>query len=182
MDIQIFPEIKGASRPISRVLCCLILAQRSFICDVCHHTPVATYPETRADHTPRERSFPYLVLLQMGFTMPSAFTNAVRSYRTFSPLPTDSRRYLFCGTFRRLTSPRCYLASCPMEPGLSSTALRQNSSDHPADLLSTILLFIFVFFKDNFTRKRESPFINHISLEISHSTYHFNGGFNIYLF
>ena len=30
------------------------------------------------------------------------------------------RRYIFCGTFRRLTSPRRYLALYPMEPGLSS--------------------------------------------------------------
>ncbi len=46
-------------------------------------------------------------------------TSAVRSYRTISPLP-PKRRYIFCGTFRRLTPPRCYLAPCPMEPGLSS--------------------------------------------------------------
>ena len=31
-------------------------------------------------------------------------------------------RYIFCGTFRRLAPPRCYLAPCPMEPGLSSPA------------------------------------------------------------
>jgi hypothetical protein len=30
------------------------------------------------------------------------------------------RRYIFCGTFRRLTPPRRYLAPCPVEPGLSS--------------------------------------------------------------
>ncbi|GMR15674.1 MAG: hypothetical protein BMS9Abin30_1313 [Gammaproteobacteria bacterium] len=30
------------------------------------------------------------------------------------------RRYIFCCTFRRLTPPRCYLAPCPVEPGLSS--------------------------------------------------------------
>ena len=45
-------------------------------------------------------------------------TSAVRSYRTFSPLP--NWRFVFCGTFRRLTPPRCYLAPCPVEPGLSS--------------------------------------------------------------
>ena len=48
---------------------------------------------------------------------------AVRSYRTISPLPTRRggfRRCLFCGTFRRLTPPRRYLAPCPAEPGLSS--------------------------------------------------------------
>ncbi len=66
---------------------------------------------------------------------------AVRSYRTFSPLPStyprsalrpgtwalnrprvDGRRYIFCGTFRRLAPPRRYLAPCPVEPGLSSPA------------------------------------------------------------
>tara|TARA_Y100001970_G_C14191909_1_gene835895 strand:- start:1137 stop:1451 length:315 start_codon:yes stop_codon:yes gene_type:complete len=41
---------------------------------------------------------------------------AVRSYRTFSPLPTKEGGLTFCGTFRRFTSPRCYLASCPWSP------------------------------------------------------------------
>jgi len=48
---------------------------------------------------------------------------AVRSYRTFSPLPVIRRllrRFTFCCTFRRLAPPRRYLASYPMEPGLSS--------------------------------------------------------------
>ncbi len=51
-------------------------------------------------------------------------TNVVRSYRTVSPLPVPlggHRRSTLCCTFRRLTSPRHYLAPCPMEPGLSST-------------------------------------------------------------
>jgi hypothetical protein len=56
-------------------------------------------------------------------------SRAVRSYRTFSPLPppegtspTGRRRYVFCGTFRRLASPRRYLALWSVEPGLSSPA------------------------------------------------------------
>ena len=74
---------------------------------------------------PRARHmFPYLVLLQVGFTLPRCVaTRAVRSYRTISPLPhspEDQRRYIFCGTFRGLTPPRRYLAPCPPEPGLSS--------------------------------------------------------------
>jgi hypothetical protein len=59
-------------------------------------------------------------------------SGAVRSYRTFSPLPGGSKaagRYLFCGTFRNraVTSaaPRRYLAPCPMEPGLSSSGLHR---------------------------------------------------------
>ncbi len=69
---------------------------------------------------------PYLVLLRAGFTVPRAVTSrAVRSYRTFSPLPAfvnEDGRYIFCGTFHGLTPPRCYLAPCPKEPGLSSIA------------------------------------------------------------
>jgi hypothetical protein len=40
-----------------------------------------------------------------------------------TPAGAEVRRYVFCGTFRELTPPRCYLAPCPVEPGLSS-ALR----------------------------------------------------------
>ena len=79
-------------------------------------SPFGTDGELRAP-------LPYLVLLRAGFTVPRAVTSrAVRSYRTFSPLPTVSRRYIFCGTFHGLTPPRRYLAPCPKEPGLSSVA------------------------------------------------------------
>src|SRR5690606_22416793 len=68
------------------------------------------------------RLLPYLLLLQAGFAVPpSVTTGAVRSYRTFSPLPPPPsragvRRFVFCGTFRELTLPRCYLAPCPWSP------------------------------------------------------------------
>ena len=55
--------------------------------------------------------------------MPPALAGAVRSYRTFSPLPPRASggwRFVFCGTFRGLAPPRRYLAPCPVEPGLSS--------------------------------------------------------------
>src|SRR5438309_822808 len=45
---------------------------------------------------------------------------AVGSYPTFSPLPLDKGRSVFCGPFRRLAAPRRYLAVCPLELGLSS--------------------------------------------------------------
>ena len=59
---------------------------------------------------------------EWGFTIAVAVTrNAVRSYRTISPLLSKFRqRYTFCCTFRKLSPPRGYLALCPMEPGLSS--------------------------------------------------------------
>ncbi|QTS83746.1 hypothetical protein CEAn_00206 [Coxiella endosymbiont of Amblyomma nuttalli] len=42
----------------------------------------------------------------------------------FHPYCRDIRqRYTFCCTFRRLSPPRCYLALCPMEPGLSSQSI-----------------------------------------------------------
>ena len=54
---------------------------------------------------------PYLVLLRVGFTIATPVTSrAVRSYRTFSPLPDNARRFPFCCTFRGLTPPRRYLA------------------------------------------------------------------------
>ena len=65
----------------------------------------------------------YLVLLRVEFTVPRTVARrAVRSYRTLSPLPVPEghRRYTLCCTGRRLTPPRCYLAPCPMKPGLSS--------------------------------------------------------------
>ena len=48
------------------------------------------------------------------------------------------RRYIFCGTFRRLTPPRRYLAPCPVEPGLSSVC--KACSDCLADSRGFILL------------------------------------------
>ena len=41
--------IQNVSRPISRVLCSIETEWRPFICDICRHMPVATYPGTDAD-------------------------------------------------------------------------------------------------------------------------------------
>ena len=74
------------------------------------------------------------------FRAASLALRAVRSYRTFSPLPRprcrDAGRFVFCGTVRRDASrrppPACisdrtrsYAASRPMEFGLSSPGLRR---------------------------------------------------------
>jgi hypothetical protein len=79
---------------------------------------------------------PYLVLLRVGFTLPlmlpparCALTAPFHPYRTSR---RRDRRYLFCGTFRELASPRHYLAPCPAEPGLSSLAAN-GERDCPAD-------------------------------------------------
>jgi hypothetical protein len=57
---------------------------------------------------------------------------AVGSYPTISTLPVPDgspraghRRFAFCSTFRRLATPRRYLAPCPVEPGLSSASRRR---------------------------------------------------------
>src|SRR5262249_6674041 len=87
-------------------------------------------------------ALPYSVLLRVGFTVPQRVTTcAVRSYRTFSPLPAVAgRRYVFCGTFRRLAPPRRYLAPCPAEPGLSSEVC--NLSDCLADSQFVVSHFV----------------------------------------
>jgi len=56
--------------------------------------------------------------------------DAVRSYRTFSPLPTSAspfgeasaRRYIFCATVLQVAPTGRYPAHCPLEFGLSSPA------------------------------------------------------------
>jgi hypothetical protein len=48
-------------------------------------------------------------------------TGAVRSYRTFSPLPGVAGRYIFCATFLRVAPTGRYPAHCPAEFGLSSS-------------------------------------------------------------
>ena len=72
----------------------------------------------------------YLVLLQVGFTLPRLLPAARCALTTpFHPYLLR-RRYTFCCTFRRLAPPRRYLAPCPLEPGLSS---RSEPSDCLAD-------------------------------------------------
>ncbi len=48
---------------------------------------------------------------------------------TLTAVPRESRRYIFCGTFRRLAPPRRYLAPRPAEPGLSSPRVDDVGSD-----------------------------------------------------
>ena len=53
-------------------------------------TPLATYPEAWAGSP---QTLPYLVLHRVGFAeLPRSPGELVRSYRTVSPLPDDSRR------------------------------------------------------------------------------------------
>ena len=58
-----------------------------------HYVTAMLKRPTRIQREARQKDS-YLVLLQVGFTMPSSVaTDAVRSYRTLSPLPTESAVY-----------------------------------------------------------------------------------------
>ena len=79
----------------------------------------------------------YLVLLRVGFTLPHLLPDARCALTApFHPYPI-LRRFVFCGTFRRLTPPRRYLALCPLEPGLSSISrylpMAAKNSDYLVD-------------------------------------------------
>ena len=101
------------SRPVSRVLSRAIIHLRESSPTHCSDLPGSTFGTDVAASL--------FGLAPDGVYPASTVTSAaVRSYRTISPLP-HQWRYLFCGTFRGLAPPRRYLASCPMEPGLSST-------------------------------------------------------------
>ena len=101
------PHVDWACWTISRFL--YPEERQSFLWAWYYYQALATYPGI-------ERSgpllFPYLVLLRMGFTLPARITPAaVRSYRTFSPLPETGkklcfRRCVFCGTFRGIRFER----------------------------------------------------------------------------
>jgi len=116
--------------------------RRITACAPATYPKVSVHPTLKPCGSPRWRTgqvrrtvsraapfFPsYLVLLRVGFTMPPRVTGgAVRSYRTFSPLP--QRLLTPCGgifsvALAVLQPSRCnpgrYPAHCPAESGLSS--------------------------------------------------------------
>ena len=114
-------EDRKESRPISRVLSWAIIPLGRPSPCASSGLPGSTRRSGAAVLPPR---LPYLALLQVGFAVAvDVATNAVRSYRTISPLPAllpALRRFAFCCTFRGLAPPRRYLAPRPAEPGLSS--------------------------------------------------------------
>ena len=115
---------KRGSRPVSRVLSRTVIHL-----DVRHRTSQATYPGTDADHIVRKANVPLFGLApggvypavecchRRGALLPHHFNLTGTRKRAL-------RRYIFCCTGRRLTPPRCYLAPCPVEPGLSSLPQR----------------------------------------------------------
>jgi len=75
-----------------------------------------TRKRPRARHT-----LPYLVLLRVGFTLPQRVTScAVRSYRTFSPLPAEAGGIFSVALSVGSRPPGVTWHSARPEPGLSS--------------------------------------------------------------
>ena len=79
-------ENKNWSQPISRVL-----SWTTIHLGWMSPSTSSNLPGNRASHTRSEDLSPYLVLLRVGFTLPpNVTTDAVRSYRTISPLPAET--------------------------------------------------------------------------------------------
>ena len=97
-------------------------ARRSFLWAAHYCAALATYPEVvthRAGTSPAEaRAPPLFGLAPCGVFPATAIAGgAVRSYRTFSPLPRRAAgRYVFCGTFRqrRLNAAARTLSGTPL--------------------------------------------------------------------
>ncbi len=116
------------SEPISRILSCAIIHLGHPLLDASSDLPGSLRRATCLLPLERKQSPPYLVFLRVGFTSRRMSPPcAVVSYTAFSPLPVfpivmeKHRRFVFCCTFRCLTTPGCYPAPCPMEFGLSSS-------------------------------------------------------------
>src|SRR5258707_15180990 len=95
----------------------------------------------------------------MGFTLPARITPAaVRSYRTFSPLPylqaksCKIRRYIFCDTFREVrferTPPAVSRHAALWRPDFPPEPLAEagGSGDHPSNRpITSLALFLTRF-------------------------------------
>ena len=90
----------------------------SSIWDGSRLSPLAAYPRFQRSGLDLTA---YLALLRLGVTLPRLLPTARWALTPpFHPYPKIGR-FVFCGPVRRLSTPRRYLAICPMELGLSST-------------------------------------------------------------
>ena len=122
----------GVGGAISRVLFDRLSTVRwSSLWGGCRQPPRAAYPQLERPGT--EPRCLFGLAPTGGYRATTVAGRAVGSYPTFSPLPLDRGRSVFCVTFRRLTAPRRYLAVSPMELGLSSESPNPAATrDHPA--------------------------------------------------
>jgi len=129
-------KVESACKPGSVRLA----TRQSFLSARRRHLAPATYPGT----TRAALSFPYSVLLRVGFTVPygvSPVRGALLPHLfTLTCALAGHRRFAFCCTGRQLTLPRRYLAPCPVEPGLSSTRTWRDATVRPtpAEIISGI--------------------------------------------
>ena len=98
---------------------------------ICLGQPLPAGSSDPPESTTGSRITFFSVLLRMEFTCArSVTTTAVVSYTAFPPLPPKEAVY-FCCTGLGVTSTGRYPASCPLKPGLSSSApFRLYSRDH----------------------------------------------------
>jgi hypothetical protein len=87
----------------------LVARRRPSIWTHRRRVPQAAYPQARASNplapVRPHRGAIFLALLRVGFAKPFRSPGMlVRSYRTVSPLPPRGWRFIFCGTFPRVTS------------------------------------------------------------------------------
>ena len=99
---------------------------------ICLGQPLPAGSSDPPESTTGSRIAFYSVLLRMEFTCArSVTTTAVVSYTAFPPLPSIKKAVYFCCTGLGVTSTGRYPASCPLKPGLSSSApFRLYSRDH----------------------------------------------------
>ena len=117
------------SRPISRVL-----SGTAIHLGCASPRTSSDLPGSRAGHTlPADRPTGFPIWSCSGWGLPCrgvlpparcALTAPFHPCRPPLLAERALRRSVFCGTFRGLAPPRRYLAPCPAEPGLSSTAAR----------------------------------------------------------
>ena len=130
-------DLKNRSGPVSRVLSRAIIS-------LGRRSPVASSNLPGSDGG-SDRSAPTCAGSSLFGLAPSGVYHAdtvtriaVRSYRTFSPLPpllAKRRRFVFCGTVPVLADGGRYPPLRPMEPGLSSG--QDCKQPHPATTQST---------------------------------------------
>ena len=112
--------MRGESRPISRVLSWIII----HLGDASPH-PSSNLPESVCGpQTATSARFPIWSCSGWGLPCHNCYQlrGALLPHHFTLTGPEGLGRYLFCGTFRRISPPRRYLAPCPVEPGLSSPA------------------------------------------------------------
>ena len=115
----------------------------------------------------------FSVLLRMEFTCArSVTTTAVVSYTAFPPLPSRGKAVYFCCTGLGVASTGRYPASCPVKPGLSSSApFRLYSRDHLSWLRKCYSSMVSppskaVFQTPCFQTSKQLPPTNSLSMEL----------------